>query len=170
MDPTISITLHASAGFVMTSEALPATSSLKSTNCNAIFAKKWLSYESNKNKYFPSWLQHQKRWQICHEVYSSWYLSLVLCSVTNSKQYEVFKLGSSEVGLPSAGFTGQRCDIERNLKDSSIEPHAIFCRDLIVVVWNESECGAEATTSQEYVNNNPQDFQQSQWLIKLVDQ
>ncbi|KAI6249216.1 Endo-1,3(4)-beta-glucanase [Erysiphe necator] len=161
LDTTNSMTLHTSAGCVMSSGALSATSTLASTDCNLNNAKNGCSIKAADTDSFGAGFNSKKGGMYAMEWTTTdikvWHFARnEIPSNMKSSQPD-----PSKWGLPSASFTGPNCDIEKHFKDHSIIINTTFCGDLVDAVWNESACAAKAPTCQEYVTNNPQDFQQS---------
>ncbi|POS82972.1 hypothetical protein EPUL_006476 [Erysiphe pulchra] len=168
LDTTNSMTLHTSAGCVMSSGALAATSSLKNTDCNANSAKNGCTTKATGKDTFGAGFNAKKGGMYAMEWTATdikvWHFARDSIP-SNMKSSDP---DPSKWGLPSASFTGPGCDIEKHFKDHSIIINTTFCGDLVDAVWSQSECGAKAPTCKDYVTNNPQDFQQSHWLINNI--
>ncbi|KAI0863173.1 glycoside hydrolase family 16 protein [Xylaria cubensis] len=75
----------------------------------------------------------------------------------------------SNWGTPTASFSGGSCDIDANFMNHNIVFDTTFCGVWAGQVWGaDPVCSAKAPTCQEYVANNPADFQDSYWLINYV--
>jgi hypothetical protein len=72
-------------------------------------------------------------------------------------------------GAPLASFSGGSCDIDSYFMNHQIVFDTTFCGQWAGNVWSQdSVCSTKASTCQEYVANNPTDFQDTYWLINYV--
>ncbi|KAL9043785.1 MAG: hypothetical protein Q9214_003038 [Letrouitia sp. 1 TL-2023] len=72
-------------------------------------------------------------------------------------------------GLPVAKFAGGGCNIDQHFQNHNIIFDTTFCGDWAGNAWETSPgCKAKATTCQEYVQNNPEKFTESYWVIRSV--
>ncbi|KAI8954739.1 glycoside hydrolase family 16 protein [Xylaria longipes] len=72
-------------------------------------------------------------------------------------------------GTPTASFSGGSCNIDANFMNHNIVFDTTFCGQWAGKVWGDDPvCSAKASTCEEYVGNNPADFQESYWLINYV--
>jgi hypothetical protein len=75
----------------------------------------------------------------------------------------------SSWGFPIAKFVGTGCDIDSIFRDHQIIINTTFCGDWAGSVWDSNEiCKARAPTCNEFVGNNPQEFQEAYWAINNI--
>ncbi|RMZ76159.1 hypothetical protein DV738_g5121, partial [Chaetothyriales sp. CBS 135597] len=71
-------------------------------------------------------------------------------------------------GEASASFSGD-CDFSSHFKSMQIVFDTTFCGDWAGNVWSsDATCSAQASTCQDYVQNNPSDFQDSFWTVNSL--
>ncbi|RKF65684.1 Endo-1,3-beta-glucanase [Erysiphe neolycopersici] len=168
LDTTNTMTLHTSAGCVMSSGALAETSSLQTTDCNANNAKNGCSTKSTSRDTFGAGFNAKKggvyamEWTETDIKIWNFARDDIPSDVKSSNP------DPSKWGFPAASFTGPGCDIEKHFQDHSIVINTTFCGEFVDPGWSASECGVKAPTCKDYVSNNPQDFQQSHWLINSI--
>ncbi|KIW68755.1 hypothetical protein PV04_04677 [Phialophora macrospora] len=74
----------------------------------------------------------------------------------------------SNWGLPHGQFTGN-CDVDEHVKDQKLVFDVTFCGDWAGAVWStDSTCSTQASTCQDFVQNNPSAFQDTYWLINSL--
>ncbi|KAJ3557447.1 hypothetical protein NPX13_g9922 [Xylaria arbuscula] len=72
-------------------------------------------------------------------------------------------------GNPTASFSGGSCDIDAHFANHNIVFDTTFCGQWAGKVFGDDPtCAAKASTCEEYVGNNPADFQDVYWLINYV--
>jgi hypothetical protein len=71
-------------------------------------------------------------------------------------------------GVPQARFAGA-CDIDTHFHDQKIVFTNTFCGDWAGQVWSQdSQCAPAAATCQDFVQNNPSQFQKAYWDINSL--
>ncbi|KIV92814.1 hypothetical protein PV10_04080 [Exophiala mesophila] len=74
----------------------------------------------------------------------------------------------SNWGLPAAKFAGA-CDIDAKFQNQKMIMNVAFCGDWAGSVWStDSTCAPQASTCQDYVQNNPSAFQNTYWMINSL--
>ncbi|KIW98599.1 uncharacterized protein Z519_00260 [Cladophialophora bantiana CBS 173.52] len=74
----------------------------------------------------------------------------------------------SNWGLPQGQFAGA-CDIDEHVKDQQLVFDVTFCGDWAGQVWStDATCSTQASTCQDFVQNNPSAFQDTYWLINSL--
>ncbi|EAW08208.1 glycoside hydrolase family 16 protein [Aspergillus clavatus NRRL 1] len=73
----------------------------------------------------------------------------------------------SSWGLPQARFAGD-CNIDSHFSGLQIVFDTTFCGDWAGAVWGSGACAAKAGTCNDYVANNPRDFQEAYWRVNSL--
>ncbi|KAF2242098.1 glycoside hydrolase family 16 protein [Trematosphaeria pertusa] len=99
---------------------------------------------------------------------SSTYASTFSSSSSNSTN-ATQTLDPSTFGTPLAKFQGSGCDFTQRFDSMKIIFNTAFCGDWAGEIWDQS-CKATtgAATCEEYVQNNPEAFEQSYWEIAAL--
>ncbi|KAI1281002.1 family 16 glycoside hydrolase [Xylaria sp. FL0933] len=72
-------------------------------------------------------------------------------------------------GTPTASWSGGSCNIDANFMNHNIVFDTTFCGSWAGQVFSsDSTCAAKASSCQDYVANNPADFQEVYWLVNSV--
>lgn len=71
-------------------------------------------------------------------------------------------------GTPAASFGGSDCDIDSHFNELQIVFDITFCGDWAGDTWSSGTCASQASTCNDYVGNNPADFQQTYWGINSL--
>ncbi|KAI0482992.1 glycoside hydrolase family 16 protein [Xylariaceae sp. FL0804] len=72
-------------------------------------------------------------------------------------------------GSPMAQYSGPGCSIDDHFMNHQIVFDTTFCGDWAGQVFSaDPTCSAKASSCEEYVGNNPGDFQDSYWLVNSV--
>ncbi|KAI7091125.1 endo-1,3(4)-beta-glucanase [Hortaea werneckii] len=70
-------------------------------------------------------------------------------------------------GKPLAHFQGD-CDIPGHFHDLQIVFDTTFCGDWAGNTWGSSSCSSKANTCNDFVQNNPQAFEEAYWSINAL--
>lgn len=70
-------------------------------------------------------------------------------------------------GIPDAAFQGP-CDIDEHFYDMQLIFDTTFCGDWAGSVWEDSQCADRAPSCEEFVRDNPSEFETAYWTINSV--
>jgi hypothetical protein len=166
---TDAITLHTSPGCSMSNSGSASGSVLQNSDCNAGNANDGCSQTTTSTEGYGAGFN-----AIAGGVYAMDWTSSAI-SIYFFPRYAIptdISSGNpnpSSWGTPQAMFSGSGCDIDAYFMNNNIVFDTTFCGDWAGSVWSsDATCAPLANTCQEYVANNPGDFEDAYWLINSV--
>ena len=166
------VTLHTSEGCTITNEGTDPTTELKEANCNAGEAFTGCGQQtSNTGNYGQGFNDNQggiyaMEWTSEHIAVYFFARGQIPEDLANGTP------DPSSWGFPIARFVGSPgCDIDTFFRQHNIIFNTTFCGDWAGApdVWDSNEtCKAKANTCQEFVANNPQEYEEAYWEINNV--
>jgi hypothetical protein len=166
---TDAITLHTSSGCSMSNSGSASGSVLQNSNCNADNANDGCSQSTTDTEGYGTGFN-----AIAGGIYAMDWTSSAI-SIYFFPRYAIptdISSGNpnpSSWGPPRAMFSGSGCDIDAYFMNQNIVFDTTFCGDWAGSVWSsDATCAPLANTCQEYVANNPGDFEDAYWLINSV--
>ncbi|KAG9254870.1 glycoside hydrolase family 16 protein [Emericellopsis atlantica] len=166
------VTLHTGPGCTIRNEGSDPTTLLKEADCNAGNANTGCGQQtSNYLNYGTGFNQigggvYAMEWTSDFIAVYFFPRDLIPADITSGHP------DPSTWGLPTAKFVGSPgCDMDGFFRDNRIIFNTTFCGDWAGSpdVWNNNPvCSAKAPTCNDFVANNPQEYEEAYWTVNSV--
>lgn len=165
-----SVTLHTSPGCTITNEGTDPTTDLEGTDCGAGNGNTGCGQRTNNPLNYGSGFNTANGGVYAMEWTSEHIAIWFFPRATIPADITAGNPDPSTWGSPAARFVGSPgCDMDSFFKEHNIIFNTTFCGDWAGQVWSDNPiCSAKAATCEEFVGNNPQEFDEAYWVINSV--